>query len=435
MREGRVRIIMKSKKEIFHILKWVLVALYIVVVVGCAVYPIGNQNVWVVVDTNEGVEELELSAESIETATEFTMEYPRISELDIREIRFHRRLKSVAVDKIVAGEIPIFAVINKDSITFNGETLARMQKLSRSVLLERLLLAEIGLCITLFIWILLNAAEEKFDPDNYDNHGPINEITRFFKDIKKYYEYIIFAAKADLKAEVANSYLNRLWWILEPFFNMIVYVIVFGQVMGNNIQNYATFTFSALLMWKFFNQIMTYSVKCIRNNRDIVTKIYVPKYVLLLTNMVLSFIKLMFSCMILLVMLAIFKVHIGLQILYIIPAYGLMIIFAFGAGMIFLHYGVFIDDLSYAIGILLQMAMFLTGIFFDVITALPAPLNSVMLCLNPCTVFIDSMRNALLYRTIANLPNLCIWTILSVLISYIGIHIVFKNENGYVKVI
>ncbi len=238
-----------------------------------------------------------------------------------------------------------------------------------------------------------------------------------------------------MKAEVANSYLNRLWWILEPFFNMLVYVIVFGQVMGNNIQNYATFTFSALLMWNFFNHIMNYSVKCVRNNRDIVTKIYVPKYVLLLTNMVLNFIKLGFSVLVLAVMLCIFKVSIGVQILYIIPAYGLMMIFAFGAGMILLHFGVFIDDLSYAVGILLQMLMFLTGIFFDVVTALPSPLNSVMLCLNPCTVFIDSMRNALLYKTIANVPILCVWIVLSVLISYIGIHIVFKNENGYVKVI
>lgn len=424
-----------KKKRLFHRLKWILAIGYILFVIVCATYPVANQDVWIAVDTNNEVKQICVNADEMNSLTEVVMDYSNIENLSIREIRLHRQLKTVAVDKVVAGDIPVYASIEQNRIVFNSSMVEKLKSLSQSVLLERLLLAEIALCIAIFIWILLNAAEEKFDPNNYDNHGPINEIGRFVKDIKKYYEYIVFAAKADLKAEVANSYLNRLWWILEPFFNMLVYVIVFGQVMGNNIQNYATFTFSALLMWNFFNHIMNYSVKCVRNNRDIVTKIYVPKYILLLTNMVLNFIKLLFSVLVLGVMLAIFKVHIGIQILYIIPAYCLMMIFAFGAGMVLLHYGVFIDDLSYAIGILIQMLMFMTGIFFDIVTTLPAPLNGVMLCLNPCTVFIDSMRNALLYRTIANVPILCIWMVLSILISYIGIHIVFKNENGYVKVI
>ena len=50
-------------------------------------------------------------------------------------------------------------------------------------------------------------------------------------------------------------------------------------------------------------------------------------------------------------------------------------------------------------------------------------------------MFIDSMRNALLYNRIVNVPLIVIWIILSLLIAYVGIHIVNKNENGYVKVI
>ena len=79
--------------------------------------------------------------------------------------------------------------------------------------------------------------------------------------------------------------------------------------------------------------------------------------------------------------------------------------------------------------------MFLSGIFYDVITSLPTPLNTMMLCVNPVAMFIDTMRNALLNNLITNVPLIAIWLILSVLISYIGIHIVYKNENGYVKVV
>ena len=39
---------------------------------------------------------------------------------------------------------------------------------------------------------------------------------RFFKEIIQYWGFAVYAAKSDLSAEVANSYLNWLWWILEP---------------------------------------------------------------------------------------------------------------------------------------------------------------------------------------------------------------------------
>jgi ABC-type polysaccharide/polyol phosphate export permease len=91
--------------------------------------------------------------------------------------------------------------------------------------------------------------------------------------------------------------------------------------------------------------------------------------------------------------------------------------------------------LGYAVGILLQMLMFLSGVFYDVITSLPKPLNALMLCMNPVSMFIDSMRNALLQNIVCNVPLIVLWTVISILLCYMGIHIVYKNENSYVKVV
>lgn len=84
-------------------------------------------------------------------------------------------------------------------------------------------------------------------------------------------------------------------------------MIIFGRAMKSGIEHYATLVFSALLMWNFFNHIINYSVKFVRFNRDIVTKIYIPKYILLLTNIVLNDIKLLFSMLVLVVILIIFR--------------------------------------------------------------------------------------------------------------------------------
>lgn len=432
----------KRETKIIIFLKVILLLFGIVGVLIIAFYPYPRQDLTVVANTDVGEVSHPFTADEIKKAylggdnceKKLEIRWDNLDVTTLKEIDIYRVFKSIIIEKYNDSETEYY-YSDQSGIYFTYRGVEILYELSSSLLTERLIWIEALGTVIFFLWILVYALNEKIHEEKRDNHGPIYEICNFIKNIKKYRKYMVYAAKADLKAEVANSYLNRLWWILEPFCNMMVYVVIFGHVMGNNIENYATFVFSALIMWNYFSHIINYSVKCIRYNRDIVTKIYVPKYILLLTNMILNFIKLLFSVVVLIIMLCIFRVHIDFSILWIVPAYLFMLFFTFGIGMIFLHYGVFIDDLGYAVGILLNMLMFLSGIFYDVITGLSSPLNYFLLCGNPVIIFIDAMRNALLFQRVSNVPLVCIWIILSLLIGYIGIHIVNKNENGYVKVI
>ncbi len=424
-----------NTRKWIKVLKVILLVFFLTAMILLAVYPVKDQDVTVMIDMYGCTVSARFSADEIKESEQLCMDLSDHSDQGIREIRIYRIFKSVCVEKIPSGSLQEYAVINDNKITFNGKAGDMLRRISESFFAERLILAEILLALVMFLWILVNAFGERFDPNIRNNHSPIYEIKRFMKDIKKYGPFMVYAANADLKAEVANSYLNRLWWLLEPFFNMLVYVIVFGKVMGSSVENYATFVFSGLLMWNFFHKTINYSVKCVRSNRDIVTKVYVPKHVLLISNMILNFFKLLFSLIVLIPMLLIFHVRIGWCVFWLLPAYGVMILVSFGLGMFFLHYGVYIDDLGYAVGILLQMMMFLSGVFYDVITGLSVPLNVMMLVLNPVSMFVDTMRNALLGNVMANVPLIGIWTVLSLLLGYMGVHVVYKSENGYVKVV
>ncbi len=426
---------MDKKKKAFVLLKWILAVVFAVLSFCILTGRGGNQAIMVAVDTKDGVFRSTFSAEEIADMTCFEMQIPGIDKDRIREIRLYRYFQSVCVDKIVTAELDRYVTIEKDTVVFQDAACDLLRGNSQTLLFERIFFILVLLALVIFAWIIINAVEEHIDPENRDNHGPIHEIKRFWGDMTRYWQFMTYAANADLKAEVANSYLNRLWWLLEPLFNMLVYVVVFGRIMGNSVENYATFTFSALLMWTFFSKTINYSVKCVRNNRDIITKVYVPKHVLLISNMILNMYKLVFSLLVLVPMLIIFKVHIGVYVVWVLSAYILMILVSFGAGMILLHFGVYIDDLAYAVNILLQMMMFLSGIFYDVITSLPKPLNTMMLAVNPVSMFVDTMRNALLGNYISNVPLLAVWIVLSVELCYIGVHVVYKNENAYVKVV
>jgi|GEM_PF-119136 len=446
---------MKEKKvTLYKAVRILLVIAFVAGVAAIALYPFSNRNLtlhfvaedteYVVSRNNEEISagncrEVKFDENADEVCISKLRIYGPSKSTLLKEVTFDELFRYI--ERVENGEAQWtsegIVLTGVDNIQFymNDDYVTMLQKQSKSFFQERFVMEGLYVCLIVLLWFAVTAVEERKKEENWNNHGPVFEIKKFCGDIKKYRQYMVYAARTDLKAEVANSYLNRLWWLLEPFFNMIVYVIVFGNVMGNSVENYSTFIFSALLMWNFFNKTVNYSVKLVRNNKDIITKVYIPKFIILLSNMILNMFKLWFSLIVLVVMMLIFRVQIGINLLWVFPAYAVMILLAFGVGMIFLHFGVYVDDLSYAVGILLNMLMFLSGIFYDTMTTLPEPLNAVMMCLNPVAVIIDTMRNALLYNTAANLPVLGVWFIVSVILCAVGVHIVYKNENSYVKIV
>ena len=443
------------KKKSTKVVQIIISVLFAAAIVVVALFPFDNRNLHIKIVSD--VETYSCMVTNVQLAEEqfdhYTFE--NCNSVVVKKIQIYGRLKSVLLREISANELLNYIDLNCEGeeiswtnegisiknadnfayIRFNESWLEDVAKISASFLQERLIMA--GYILTIYILCLMCVSllcESRRGAENV-RHGLAYEVKKFAVDMNKYAQYMVYAAKTDLKAEVANSYLNRLWWLLEPFFNMLVYVIVFGNIMGNSVENYATFIFSALLMWNFFSKTVNYSVKLVRNNKDILTKVYIPKFVILISNMILNMYKLLFSMIVLVVMLFVFRVHIGLNIIWVIPSYMVMILLGTGIGMIFLHFGVYVDDLSYAVAILLNMLMFLSGIFYDVMATLPAPLNIIMMCVNPIAMLVDTMRNALLYNRAANLPILGMWFLLSVILCVIGTHIVYKNENSYAKVV
>lgn len=259
-------------------------------------------------------------------------------------------------------------------------------------------------------------------------------MKQFISDLRKYWYFAIYSAKTDLKAEVANSYLNWIWWVLEPFLNMLVYTFVFKNLFPSD-KSFPVFIYSGLMFWNFFNRTISYSVKLVRSNKDIVTKVYVPKFILLIGNMFLNAFKMLVGLTILIPLIIIYKVEITWTALMIIPLFILLFVFSFGCGSILMHFGVFVDDLAYAVGILLNMLMFLSGVFYDLTTGLPEGYGKILGTFNPVACIIDALHQVLLNGTMPNMVTLGAWTVISIVMSIIGIRVVYKYENSYVKVI
>ena len=76
-------------------------------------------------------------------------------------------------------------------------------------------------------------------------------MKKFFFNLKKYYKYAIRSAKAELKSEISGSYLNWLWWVIEPLCFMLIYTFVFTVVFTAKEQYFLYLYFLDLLAGNF----------------------------------------------------------------------------------------------------------------------------------------------------------------------------------------
>lgn len=259
-------------------------------------------------------------------------------------------------------------------------------------------------------------------------------MKRFVEDLKKYYKYAKYSAKSDLKAEVASSYLNWLWWILDPLLFMLVYTFIAIIVFRSGVQYFPVFVFIGLTLWNFFNKTVIGSVKIVRNNSAIVTKVYIPKFVLILQKMMVNGFKMLVSFALVLVMMVIYQIPVTWNILYMIPILLVLGLLTFGLCCFMLHFGVFVDDLYNVMNVVLRLVFYMSGIFYSIGDRVPEPFKSILLKCNPVSMLMESSRQCMIYSGAPYRKLILLWGTIGLLLCILGIKLIYKYENSYVKV-
>lgn len=260
-------------------------------------------------------------------------------------------------------------------------------------------------------------------------------MRRIITDIQKYWNYSIVAAKAQLSSEVSGSYLNWVWWVLEPFCMMLIYAFIFGTVFGMKEQNYSVFIFLGLSLYDFFSRGIKSSIKIVKRNKQIISKVYIPKFVLIMSDLFVSGFKMLMCLIVSFAMMLIIGIPITWRIIYLIPILIDLYVFTFALCTFLSHFGVFVEDLSNVINIILKFLFYFTGIFYSIRTKFPEPYNNIILRCYPVAKLIDFTRSACLYNQEINLMYLIALFICSIIIAILGIKFIYKNENSYVKMI
>ena len=253
----------------------------------------------------------------------------------------------------------------------------------------------------------------------------------------------MYSARSELKAEVAGSFLSWLWWFLDPLLYMLVYSFIALLVFKSGEPHFSVFVFIGLNVWQFFSKTIKTSVRLIVSNKNIVTKVYIPKHMFILSKMCVLGFKMFVSfglTAIFLIYDGVFKdpVHITFAILYVIPLFALLFVGTFAVSLFIMHFGVFIEDLNNVITVILQLGFYVSGIFYSLENRLTGSATwaaKLLTNINPIAMIMADMRSVIIGNGSIHWLSFALWSVISIVGAYFGIKLIYKFENSYVKII
>jgi lipopolysaccharide transport system permease protein len=214
---------------------------------------------------------------------------------------------------------------------------------------------------------------------------------------------------------------------------MSVFYVVFGVVIQRGTEDFAPFLLCGLVTWKWFDGSVRQGCNAILVNAGLIRQVYLPKYILPATTILVITVKFAVVFALLLLFLVVYGFEPGWSWLTL-PAV-LLTQLAFISGCTLLAAAVvpFVPDLKVLIDNGLMLLFFLSGVFFDLNSA--GEEIRLFLELNPMAVLIIEYRQVLMHGQMPSLPALGVIVGVSLLLAGGGLYLLKRLDRRYPKVL
>lgn len=226
-------------------------------------------------------------------------------------------------------------------------------------------------------------------------NGRPSRLMNAVEAVRKYRFLIRQLVARDFKTKYKRSVLGVLWSFLNPLLTMCVQYFVFSTIFKNDIENFAVYLLIGVVCFNFFTESCGMALTSILSNANLITKVYMPKYIYPLTRVMSSVVNLGISLLPLAAVALLTGTPFRKSVLLSAWFFACLIVFSLGLGMLLSAAMVFFRDTQFLWGVLSMVWMYATPIFYPE-TILPENFRFV-LRINPLYYFLQDIRMCILY--------------------------------------
>jgi lipopolysaccharide transport system permease protein len=245
--------------------------------------------------------------------------------------------------------------------------------------------------------------------------------------------FILGNVKREFQSKYRNSLLGAAWMVLNPLAMILVYTVIFAQVMRAKLPGvdttfaYSIYLCAGVLTWGLFAEITNRSVTMFLEHANLIKKLNFPRLCLPVT--VVANAGLNFS-----IVFGLFTAFLvvsgnfpGLFYFAVFPVLAIQVLLAIGVGINLGVLNVFFRDVGQFFGILLQFWFWLTPIVYPA-SILPERVKPLM-ALNPMYHLMGAYQSILVYRRWPDWQAILFVMLLALGLCALGLRL-FRRRSG-----
>lgn len=200
----------------------------------------------------------------------------------------------------------------------------------------------------------------------------------------------------DIVLRYRQTVVGVLWVVIQPLASAGIFAIVFGAVAGFSSGNvpYIVFSMAGTLAWNLFSGTLSRATPSLTANQGLVSKVYFPRMLVPLSTALSVLIDFAVGLVLLVVMLVVYRVNPGWDILTL--PYWVLCAVAMGVGLGLATSALTVKyrDINYALPWFVQIAIYATPVAYA-LSSVPPHLRWLF-NINPLTWLVEGFRFAAL---------------------------------------
>lgn len=255
-------------------------------------------------------------------------------------------------------------------------------------------------------------------------------MKNYIQNFKKFQPLLAELVARDIKIKYRRSVLGVVWTLLNPLLMMIILSIVFSSLFRFEIENFPLYILSGQVIFNFFSGATTDAMSSIIGNAALIKKVYVPKYLFVLSRVFSSFINLLASFSALLLMMLVMRVELNWTVFLAVIPIALIAVFSLGVGLLLAAITVKFRDVMHLYSVFTTGLLYLTPVIYPM-SILPPVIKTIVM-VNPITNMLQMLRDVMLNNCIPGFGSIALGVLEAGIALVVGLYVFYKNQDQFI---
>jgi len=255
-------------------------------------------------------------------------------------------------------------------------------------------------------------------------------VAAYIQNFLRFQPLLVELVARDIKIKYRRSVLGVLWTLLNPLLMMIILSVVFSNLFKFDIENFPLYLLSGQVVFNFYSDATNSSMNAIIGSAGLIKKIYVPKYLFVLSRVLSSIINVLASFSALILVMLALRVELEWPILFVWYPMITLMIFSLGVGLFLAATTVKFRDIQHLYSVFITALTYLTPVIYPM-SILPGWLYKIVL-LNPITNYLQMFRGCMINNMFPTLSQVIVALLEAIIMLALGLYVFYKNQDEFI---